>query len=218
MNGRQQMSLKSGDKLVVASHNEGKVREIRELLEPYGIITVSAAELDLPEPEETGLTFAENALIKAQSAASHSGLAALADDSGLEVEALGGEPGIYSARWGGEEKDFDLAMQKVHEALEDKGANTPDQRRANFMCALCLAYPDGEGGISAYEVFEGKVYGNINWPMRGDNGFGYDAIFTPDGHKMTFAEMEPQKKHDMSHRAEAFKLFVEACFEHNKQI
>jgi len=205
-------TLKSGDKLVVASHNEGKVREIRELLEPYGIITVSAAELGLPEPEETGLTFAANALIKAESAAQESGLTALADDSGLEVEALGGEPGIYSARWGGEAKDFNLAMQKVHEALEQKGARSPEDRRANFACALCLANPDGSN-----QVFEGKVFGHINWPMRGDKGFGYDAIFTPDGHDISFAEMEPEAKHAMSHRAEAFKLFVEASFDQSKQ-
>ena len=204
--------LKAGDKLIVASHNEGKVSEIRALLKPYGIITVSAAELDLPEPEETGLTFAENALIKAESAAVGAGFAALADDSGLEVAALGGEPGIYSARWGGEAKDFDLAMKRVHEELENKGATEPSSRKANFMCALCIAYPDG-----THQTFEGRVFGHITWPMRGDNGFGYDAIFTPDGHNITFAEMEPAAKHDMSHRAEAFKLFVEACFEPIKQ-
>ena len=200
--------LKRGSRLVVASHNEGKVREIRELLEPYGIETVSAAELGLPEPEETGATFAANALIKAESAANQSGLIAFADDSGLEVEALGGEPGIYSARWGGEEKDFDLAMRRVHEALEVKGAKTIYERRANFTCALCLAFPDGKS-----EIFEGRVFGHINWPPRGGRGFGYDPVFTPDGHNLTFAEMEPQAKHAMSHRAEAFKLFVEACFD-----
>ena len=204
--------LSAGDKLVVASHNEGKVREIRELLEPYGIVTVSAAELGLPEPDETGLTFAANALIKAESAAKLSGLASLADDSGLEVEALGGEPGIYSARWGGEAKDFNIAMQKVHEALEVNGAKTPEERRANFACALCLTHPDGTS-----QIFEGKVFGIINWPMRGGNGFGYDAIFTPDGHDMSFAEMQPKAKHAMSHRAAAFRLFVEACFEPDKQ-
>ncbi len=207
--------LKTGDRLVVASHNEGKVREIRDLLEPFGIETVSAAELDLPEPEETGTTFAANALIKAESAANEAGIAALADDSGLEVEALGGEPGIFSARWGGEEKDFDLAMTRVHEALEEKGAASPAERRANFICALCLALPGGERGMSDHRIFEGRVFGHINWPPRGDRGFGYDPIFTPDGHDLTFAEMEPQAKHDMSHRAAAFKLFVESCFENN---
>lgn len=199
--------LKSGDRLVVASHNEGKVREIRELLEPFGIETVSAAELGLPEPEETGVTFAENAIIKAEAAAEGSGLAALADDSGLEVAALGGEPGIYSARWAGETKDFNIAMEKVEEALVKKGAETPEERKANFMCALCLAFPGGEN-----QVFEGRVFGHINWPPRGDKGFGYDPVFTPDGHDITFAEMEPAAKHAMSHRAGAFKLFVEACF------
>jgi len=192
----------NGPKLVIASHNQGKVREIGELLFPFGVETISAGDLNLPEPVEDGLTFIANAEIKALAAAKAAGLPALADDSGLEVEALGGEPGIYSARWAGPTKDFCLAMQAVH----DKLGNTHN-RTANFTCALTLAWPDGHT-----ESFEGKVYGELTWPMRGEKGFGYDPVFVPAGHTITFAEMNPSDKHAMSHRAKAFKQLINACF------
>lgn len=200
--------LKAGDQLVVASHNPGKVREIKHLLAPYGVDAVSAAELDLPEPEETGSTFRANAELKAISAARASGRPALADDSGLEVEALGGAPGIYSARWAGAAKDFAVAMERVQRELEAKGANRPQDRRANFVCALTLARPDG-----SYDTFEGKVFGTLVWPPRGDKGFGYDPIFRPDNRTETFGEMEPDDKHRLSHRARAFELFVAASLD-----
>ncbi len=193
-----------GARIIIASHNPGKVREIAALLEPLGYSVVSAGELDLPEPEETGETFAENAIIKAQAAAEGANAFALADDSGLCVDALDGAPGIHSARWGGPEKDFNKAMALIEEKLQEKGARTPDQRKAHFVCALALAAPDG-----AVKVFEGKVYGHLVWPPRGTKGFGYDPIFVPEGHDITFAEMEPEKKHAMSHRARAFEKLVE---------
>ena len=192
----------SGEKLVIASHNKGKVREISELLAPFGVKTLSVAELGLPEPVEDGDTFIANAEIKALAAACKSGLPALADDSGLEVKALGGEPGIYSARWAGPTKDFAVAMAEINRQMMGKG-----DRRANFTCALTLAWPDGY-----MESFEGKVFGAITWPIRGEKGFGYDPFFVPSGHQQTFAEMEPQAKHAMSHRAEAFKQLINACF------
>lgn len=201
------MGLGAGDRLVVASHNPGKVREIRDLLAPYNIETISAADLALPEPEETGTSFAANAELKALASATASGLPALADDSGLEVEALGGAPGIYSARWAGESKDFAIAMERVEGELAEKGARTPEDRRANFTCALTLALPDG-----SHDTFEGKVFGTLVWPPRGMRGFGYDPIFLPDGRDVTFGEMEPDEKHAISHRARAFELFVAACF------
>lgn len=189
--------------LVVATHNAGKAREIGELLSSYAVERVyTADELGLDEPVENGATFSDNAIIKALSAAKASGKMALADDSGLAVNALGGDPGIYSARWGGDEKDFNMAMTKVHEALGDD----PD-RSAAFICALCLAWPDGH-----IQVYEGRVEGAITWPMRGEKGFGYDPIFVPEGHERTFAEMEPAEKHAMSHRAKAFAQMVEAVF------
>jgi len=191
-----------GDTLIIASHNKGKVREIGELLAPFGVKTISAGDLDLPEPVEDGDSFIANAEIKALAAAKASNLPALSDDSGLEVNALNGEPGIFSARWGGPEKDFSLAMQKVHKAMGDS-----EDRKANFTCALTLAWPDGH-----MESFEGKVFGSITWPMRGEKGFGYDPFFTPKGHDITFAEMEPADKHAMSHRADAFKQLIQACF------
>jgi len=191
-----------GHKLVIASHNQGKVREIGELLAPYGVETVSAGELGLPEPVEDGLTFIANAEIKAVAAATASNLPALADDSGLEVAALGGEPGIYSARWAGPEKDFTVAMAAVNKKL--CGTNN---KAANFTCALTLAWPDGHK-----ESFEGKVHGDLTWPMRGSKGFGYDPVFIPTGHDVTFAEMDPAEKHAMSHRADAFKQLINACF------
>jgi len=192
-------------KLVIASHNEGKVREIRELLAPYGIEPVSAGSLGLPEPAETGTTFVANAELKARSAADLSGLPALADDSGLCVEALGGDPGIYSARWAGERKDFGLAMQLVHENMERAGPEAG--RDAHFVCALSLCWPDGH-----IESFEGRVDGRIVWPPRGSNGFGYDPIFQPLGHEISFGEMDPDSKHAMSHRADAFAKLVAAVF------
>ena len=192
-------------KLVIASHNAGKVREIGDLLAPFGIETVSAGALGLPEPPETGTTFVANAELKAMAAADLSGLPALADDSGLCVEALGGDPGIFSARWAGEGKDFNLAMRLVHEALEREGSAAG--RDAHFICALSLAWPDGH-----VESFEGRVDGLIVWPPRGNKGFGYDPIFQPLGRKQTFAEIEPDEKHAMSHRADAFRRLVAACF------
>lgn len=194
-------------KLVIASHNQGKVREIRELLAPFGIEPVSAGELNLPEPEETGTTFIANAELKALASATASGLPALADDSGLCVDALDGAPGIYSARWAGEGKNFAVAMEKVTQALDEQEV-APEDRTAHFVCALCLAWPDGHT-----ESFEGRVSGTLVWPMRGEHGFGYDPIFKPEGFDITFGEMEPQRKHDMSHRARAFEQLVAAVFE-----
>jgi len=189
-------------KLVIASHNPGKVREIGALLAPFDVSVVSAGELNLPEPEETETTFIGNAILKAKAAASGANLPALADDSGLAVTALNGDPGIYSARWAGPDKDFGIAMQMVQDDLGDSA-----DRTAKFVCALALAWPDGH-----VESFQGEVHGTISWPPRGDKGFGYDPIFVPDGHAMTFAEMEPQAKHAMSHRAIAFRQLVDACF------
>ncbi|MBI1300759.1 MAG: RdgB/HAM1 family non-canonical purine NTP pyrophosphatase [Alphaproteobacteria bacterium] len=189
--------------LVIATHNKGKAREIADLLSPFLSSFMTADDLDLPEPEETGLTFADNAVLKAKAAALASGKVSLADDSGLAVNALNGEPGIYSARWGGPDKDFDLAMQKVWDALQDH-----DDTSACFICVLALAWPDGH-----VETFEGKVKGKIIWPKRGDKGFGYDPIFQADGYDMTFAEMNPEEKHKISHRSHAFQKLVQGCFE-----
>lgn len=203
MTGRK---LHSGDKLVVASHNAGKVREIRDLLAPYGVETVSAGELDLPEPEETGTTFIANAELKALASAKASNMPALADDSGLEVAALDGAPGIYSARWAGPEKDFADAMARIEKELEAKGARQKEDRGANFTCALTIAWPDGH-----MRTFEGKVHGHLVWPPQGQFGFGYDPIFVADGRSVTFGEMQPADKHAISHRANAFAQFVSAC-------
>jgi len=242
-------TLTAGTRLVVASHNPGKIREFRALLAPFRIEVISAGELGLPEPEETGDTFAENARIKALAAAIAAQLPALSDDSGLEVAALDGAPGVVSARWAGPGKDFGAAMARVERELQGKGAGiasstnsspgvvaavggavarkevggavarkevggavakkestgaVANQRRANFTAALCLAWPDG-----AAEVFEGKVFGTLVWPPRGNRGFGYDPMFLADGEKETFGEMDPDRKHAISHRARAFKLFVE---------
>jgi len=194
------------NRLVVASHNEGKVREIRALLKPYGVRTFSAAELGLIDPEETGSTFAENAKLKAKTAAEASGMAALADDSGLAVDALGGAPGIYSARWGelpDGRRDFGVAMEKVHNKLLEVGG----VKTARFICALSLAFP--ANGVSTYE---GKVEGHLVWPPRGDKGFGYDPIFVASGDAQTFAEIDPVQKHAKSHRADAFSKFIQAWF------
>ncbi|PHQ66609.1 MAG: non-canonical purine NTP pyrophosphatase, RdgB/HAM1 family [Sneathiella sp.] len=197
----------AGNKLVVASHNPGKVREIRALLEEYGVEPVSAADLGLPEPIEDGDTFIANAEIKALAAARASNLVSLSDDSGFAVAALDGAPGIYSARWAGPEKDFSVAMQAVEDKLAGKRAMGDDRRAACFICALTLAWPDGH-----VESFEGRVEGNVVWPPRGDKGFGYDPIFVLDGYEQTFAEMDPASKHVISHRADAFRQLINACF------
>lgn len=197
--------LRRGTRLVIASHNEGKVREIADLLAPFGIEAVSAAKLGLPEPEETGDSFAANARLKAIAAARSSRLPALADDSGLEVAALGGAPGINSARWGGSAKDFSLAMDRVHRELKAKSA---EDRRANFTCALALASPDGSA-----QVFEVKVFGTLTWPPRGTRGFGYDPIFVPAGYNETFGEMEPELKDAISHRSRAFEKLMLSAYD-----
>ncbi|HLO77726.1 MAG TPA: RdgB/HAM1 family non-canonical purine NTP pyrophosphatase [Magnetospirillum sp.] len=189
-------------RLVIASHNAGKVREIGELLAPFGVEVVSAGELGLAEPEETGTTFVANAELKAHAAAKGANLPALADDSGLAVDGLGGDPGIYSARWAGPSKDFAAAMALVNQRL---GANP--NRAGRFVCALALAWPDGH-----CETFEGVVEGDLVWPPRGTAGFGYDPIFQPKGHAITFGEMDPAAKHGISHRADAFRKLVAACF------
>lgn len=190
-----------GDELLIATHNAGKAREISELLAPYVKNFTTAGALNLPEPEETGSSFAENAILKAQAAAQASGIVSLADDSGLAVHVLNGDPGIYSARWGGAAKDFNLAMKKVYDALDGH-----EDRSASFVCALALGWPDGHS-----EIFEGRVHGTIVWPMRGDKGFGYDPVFQADGYDITFAQMEPTEKHAISHRANAFDLLVKNC-------
>ncbi len=192
----------TGDKLVIATHNKGKLKEIADLLAPFNVQVISAGELNLPEPEETGVTFIENATIKALASAQAANLPALADDSGLAVHALNGEPGVYSARWAGESKDFVMAMGKINDMLNDK-----EDKSAHFACALVLAWPDGHT-----EEFEGQVQGNISWPPRGEKGFGYDPFFVPVGHDKTFAELDLSVKQSMSHRANAFKLLIEACF------
>ncbi len=192
-----------GGRLVIASHNAGKVREIADLLRPYPAEIVSAAELGLAEPEETGTNFAANAELKALAASLAAGLPALADDSGLEVAALDGRPGIHSARWAGPQRDFAGAMQRLDRAL-GPGAD----RRAWFVCALTLAWPDGHR-----ETAEGRVTGTLVWPPRGELGFGYDPMFLPDGHALTFGEMAPDGKHAISHRAAAFAKLTEACFD-----
>jgi len=201
------------DLVVIATHNPGKLREMRELLAPYGIATQSAGELGLPEPEETGSTFAENARIKAVTAARASGKPAFADDSGLVVDALDGEPGIHSARWAGPDKNFRAAMNRIQTLLIERGAKTPEQRRAHFIAALCIAWPDGH-----VEDFEGRVDGVAVWPPRGDKAFGYDPLFRPDGFGTTFGQMSVDEKHGLppqglglSHRARAFMKLAEAC-------
>jgi XTP/dITP diphosphohydrolase len=209
------MGRKLKGKVVIATHNPGKLKEMRELLAPHGIETISAGDLGLDEPVESGTSFAENAKIKATAAANVSHLPALADDSGLAVEALDGEPGIYSARWAGERKDFAFAMKTVEEKLGLKKATGPSMRRGAFIAALCLAWPDGETA-----TFEGRVDGRIVWPPRGDQGFGYDPIFLPDGFNRTFGEMNSEEKHGLpprgkglSHRARAFLKLAESCLD-----
>ncbi|EJJ30264.1 RdgB/HAM1 family non-canonical purine NTP pyrophosphatase [Rhizobium sp. CF142] len=205
--------------IVVASHNQGKIREIQDLIGPLGFTAKSAAELNFIEPKETGTTFEENATIKALASAEASGMPALSDDSGLVVDALGGDPGVYTADWaetGNGTRDFNMAMEKVEKALEKAGATKPEQRTARFVSVLCLAWPDGHT-----ELFRGEVEGTVAWPPRGMQGFGYDPVFQPEGYNVTFGEMSAEEKHGwnigkpqaLSHRARAFKLFVETCLE-----
>lgn len=191
----------TGDRLVIASHNPGKVVEIAALLAPHRIEALGAAELGLAEPEETGTTFEANAALKAYAAATAAGLPALADDSGLVVPALGGAPGIYSSRWAGPHKNFAAAMARVHRELADK------DRSATFVSVLALAWPDGEEAL-----FRGEVHGALSWPPRGDKGFGYDPIFVPDGYAVTFGEIEPAEKYRIDHRSRAFARLVAGCF------
>jgi XTP/dITP diphosphohydrolase len=179
-------------RVVIATHNSGKLAEMRELLAPYGVEALSAGELSLPEPRETGKTFGENARIKAQAACLATGLPAFADDSGLAVDALDGAPGIYSARWAGTDKNFGRAMASIEDKLRARGAKTPERRKAHFVCALCLAWPDGH-----VEEFEARVDGTLVWPPRGEKGFGYDPMFLPDGHTRTFGEMDSAEKHGL---------------------
>lgn len=192
-------------KLIAATHNQGKVRELKALFEPLGCEVISAAELDLPEPDETEPDFKGNAILKARAAALAVGYPALADDSGLAVEALGGAPGIYSARWAGQPRDFNVAMEKVRRELETEGSGN---MAAKFVCALAVVWPDGEEA-----VYEGTVSGHLVFPGRGDRGFGYDPIFVATGETETFGEMDPECKHAMSHRADAFKQLTAALFE-----
>ena len=210
--GRETSGRQITGRLVIATHNSGKLWEMRELLAPYGVDAVPASDLDLPEPEETGSTFAENARIKAASAARAAALPAFADDSGLRVEPLDGAPGIYSARWAGDTRDFGAAMRKVESELAARAARPPF--RAAFMSALCVAWPDGH-----VEEFEGRVDGELIFPPRGAKGFGYDPIFRPDGHDKTFGEMMSVEKHAipadgsraLSHRARAFQALARSC-------
>jgi XTP/dITP diphosphohydrolase len=202
-------------RLVIATHNPGKLAEMRELLAPYGVEAVSATDLGLGEPEETGTTFQANARIKAIAAAQATQLPAFADDSGLAVDALDGQPGIYSARWAGETKDFLAAMTKIERLLQERGANEPTQRKAHFVSALCVAWPDGH-----LEEVEAHVNGSLVWPPRGTAGFGYDPAFLPDGHGRTFGEMTSIEKHGLpplglglSHRAKAFVQLAEICLD-----
>ncbi len=203
------MAVSAFDTLVLATHNKGKLKEIVELVAPYGWSVKSASELQLDEPEETGTSFQANAILKARAACDATGLPALADDSGLCVAQLDGAPGIYSARWGGETRDFKIAMAKVKSELKKKEIflneeqlSPHEKRAAYFISVLCLSLPNGEN-----LTFEGRVEGALTWPMRGEKGFGYDPIFIPDGHDITFAEMDPEKKNQMSHRTRAFDLF-----------
>lgn len=206
----------SAKKIVIASHNEGKLREFADLIGPFGFEAKSAREFGLPEPAETGTTFEENAYIKAHAAAVATGLPSLSDDSGLVIDALDGQPGVYTADWATRpdgSRDFQLAMQRAETAMQQVGATTPEQRTGRFVAVLCLCYPDGEA-----EYFRGEAEGTLVWPPRGDTGFGYDPVFLPEGHKRTFGEMTADEKHGwvpgmetaLSHRARAFKLFAEA--------
>jgi XTP/dITP diphosphohydrolase len=209
--------LKRGEKLLVATHNKGKLSEFRELFSPLGIVLISAGDLGLPEPEETGTTFVENARLKAHAAAKAAGMVALADDSGLCVDALGGEPGVYTADWAATPtgRDYQMAMRRVEDRLQAIGANSPGLRKGSFNATLCLAAPDGRD-----DLYVGQVFGTMVWPPRGDKGFGFDPIFMPDGFDITFGEMPSSAKHSwapgqvgLSHRARAFAQFVEGALE-----
>lgn len=197
----------TGDRLLVATHNAGKLEEMRALLAPFGVQVVGAAEMGLAEPDETETTFVGNARIKAHAAVKVTGLPALADDSGIEIDALGGAPGVYTADWAETPngRDFVMAMERTHRELE--AINAPQPRHARFCCTLVLAWPDGHD-----EVFAGVMPGRVVWPMRGDNGHGYDPIFIPAGHDVTFAEMETAQKNRISHRADAVAKLVKGCF------
>lgn len=197
------------ERLVVASHNKGKVREITALMVPYAIEVISARDLNLPEPEETGDSYIANATIKAHAAAIASGLPALSDDSGFEVMAINRDPGLYSARWAGPDKDFSLAMAKVNAAVEASGSK---DRNCRFVCALALCWPDG-----VCVTTEGYVKGQFIWPPRGDKGFGYDPVFQPNGYDQSFAEVDPDWKHSVSHRAKAFEQLIAQCFQDTKR-
>ncbi len=205
--------LPSGTRLVLATHNPGKLDEFQDLFAPFGLDITSAGELGLPEPKETGTTFAENARLKAHAAAKAAEMIALADDSGLCVDALGGKPGIHTARWAGPQRDFDVGMKRVEDALQAANATMPAERRGSFNATLCLALPDGRE-----KLFEGRVEGTLVWPPRGDLGFGFDPVFMPDGYDITFGQMPAEAKHSwapgepgLSHRARAFAQLVEAC-------
>lgn len=211
------MSLPAGQKIVVASHNEGKLREFADLMAPFGIEAKSAKDFGLPEPDETGTTFEENAYIKAFAAASATGLPAMSDDSGLVVDALGGAPGVYTANWAEKPdgtRDFMMAMERTEKALQEAGATDPAQRTGRFVAVICLARPDGSA-----DYFRGEAEGTLVWPPRGTDGFGYDPVFLPNGHQRTFGEMTAQEKHGwkpgnaeaLSHRARAFQKFARAC-------
>jgi XTP/dITP diphosphohydrolase len=195
-------------KLLIATHNQGKLDEIRALLSPYGVTVVGAAEMGLPEPEETETNFVGNARIKAHAAAAATGLPALSDDSGIEIDALGGAPGVYTADWAEtpQGRDFGMAMTRAHDELE--AANAPHPRTARFCCTLVLAWPDGHD-----EVFPGAMPGHVTWPMRGDQGHGYDPVFIPEGYDITLGEMDRWEKNKISHRADAFAKFVAGCFD-----
>ena len=196
-----------GETLLIATHNKGKLEEFAQLLKPYGVTAVSAGELGLPEPAETENTFVGNARIKAQSAMQATGLIALSDDSGLCVEALDGEPGVYTADWAGPDRDWTRAMRLVEEKLQARHATTPDHRRAEFVCTLCVLWPDGEE-----RIFEGKAHGHLTWPPRGQLGHGYDPMFVPLGETRTFAELDPAEKNKISHRAAALESLVRDLF------
>ncbi|MDB5588734.1 MAG: non-canonical purine pyrophosphatase [Devosia sp.] len=209
------LKLRDGDRLVLATHNKGKLKEFQELFEPFGLELISAGELGLPEPEETGTTFAENARLKAHASAQGSGMIALSDDSGLCVDALGGDPGVYTADWAGVPRNFEHAMKRVEDALQAANATSPSQRKAHFMATLCLAHPDGRDWL-----FEGQCNGTMVWPPRGERGHGYDPAFMPDGYDITFGQMPAEMKHSwspgetgLSHRARAFAKFVEVAIE-----
>jgi XTP/dITP diphosphohydrolase len=209
--------LKRGEKLLIATHNAGKLAEFRELFTPLGLVLISAGDLHLDEPEETGTTFAENARIKAHTAANAAGMIALADDSGLAVDALGGEPGVYTADWAQTPhgRDYQMAMRRVEDRLQAVGADSPGKRKGSFNATLCLAHPDGRD-----DLYEGKATGTLVWPPRGNKGFGFDPVFMPDGFDITFGEMPSSDKHSwapgqvgLSHRAKAFAKFVEGAIE-----